>query len=337
MSTVWRASEWTVPGLDGLTADPDRALACAHALEHTARGLQHDPWAYLATLATLGSVDLTAARAVEPHLDAVAILEQAGRPDLSAIGVTGESTFGVYAARAPGAVLSATRSADGWVVSGRKAWCSLASRVTHGLVTVDEGDSPGLYAVPMRHPGVTLDDAPWVARGLTAITSGATEFAAVPTVPVGQGSWYLERPGFAWGGIGVAAVWFGGAAALAGGLLDAAGRRAPDQVALMLIGTADRVLHAALLALREAAWAIGAGAADGSAGALLAARTRAVVADACEEVLRVVGHGLGPAPLTGDEEHARRVADLTVYLRQHHAERDLAALGSLVLDDLEAT
>ena len=28
-----------------------------------------------------------------------------------------------------------------------------------------------------------------------------------------------------------------------------------------------------------------------------------------------------------NEAHARRVADLTVYLRQHHAERDLAADG----------
>jgi hypothetical protein len=30
------------------------------------------------------------------------------------------------------------------------------------------------------------------------------------------------------------------------------------------------------------------------------------------------------------EAHARRVADLTVYLRQHHAERDLARLGGIV-------
>ena len=31
-----------------------------------------------------------------------------------------------------------------------------------------------------------------------------------------------------------------------------------------------------------------------------------------------------------DPVHAARVADLTLYLRQHHAERDLAALGRLV-------
>ena len=59
---------------------------------------------------------------------------------------------------------------------------------------------------------------------------------------------------------------------------------------------------------------------------------RQVVADSADEILTRVGHALGPAPLTGDEDHARRVADLTVYLRQHHAERDLARQGSMVLD-----
>ena len=33
-----------------------------------------------------------------------------------------------------------------------------------------------------------------------------------------------------------------------------------------------------------------------------------------------------------EPEHAQRVADLTLYVRQHHAERDQAALGRLVLD-----
>ena len=57
---------------------------------------------------------------------------------------------------------------------------------------------------------------------------------------------------------------------------------------------------------------------------------RQVVADTAHEVLDRVGRALGPGPLTSEEEHARRVADLTVYLRQHHGERDLARLGGSV-------
>ena len=36
---------------------------------------------------------------------------------------------------------------------------------------------------------------------------------------------------------------------------------------------------------------------------------------------------LGPAPLVTDETHARRVADLHLYLRQHHGPRDTARTG----------
>jgi hypothetical protein len=43
-----------------------------------------------------------------------------------------------------------------------------------------------------------------------------------------------------------------------------------------------------------------------------------------------VGRALGAGPLSHNEAHSRRVADLTVYLRQHHAERDLAELAALV-------
>ena len=47
-------------------------------------------------------------------------------------------------------------------------------------------------------------------------------------------------------------------------------------------------------------------------------------------MLRIAGHALGPGPLTQEEDHAKRVADLQVYVRQHHAERDDASLGSCV-------
>jgi hypothetical protein len=58
-----------------------------------------------------------------------------------------------------------------------------------------------------------------------------------------------------------------------------------------------------------------------------------VVADSVERIIRQVGHALGPAPLAFDEEHARRVADLELYVRQYHAEADLARLGSALVAD----
>jgi hypothetical protein len=63
-------------------------------------------------------------------------------------------------------------------------------------------------------------------------------------------------------------------------------------------------------------------------GPILAKRARAAVASACEEIVRLAGHAMGPAPLAMDATHAKRVADLQLYIRQHHAEKDDASLGN---------
>ena len=85
----------------------------------------------------------------------------------------------------------------------------------------------------------------WVARGLAAVDSGPIDFDGVTATAVGEPGWYLERPGFAWGGLGVAAIWFGGAVGVARRLLASASARPPDQVALMHLGAVDAALHAA--------------------------------------------------------------------------------------------
>ena len=68
------------------------------------------------------------------------------------------------------------------------------------------------------------------------------------------------------------------------------------------------------------------------AGPLRALRVRALTEAAATDVLTRTGRALGAGPLGHDEAHSRAVADLTVYLRQHHAERDLARLGELVAE-----
>jgi alkylation response protein AidB-like acyl-CoA dehydrogenase len=319
--------------------DVPAALALLPGLAGTplpGRGATLRLWEVLASLA---AVDLTVARVVEPHLDALAILDQAGVATPPA-----DTTWGVWAAHAPGSRLEATRTGatrtgatptddGGWRLDGTKPWCSLGQHLDHAVVTAHTSETARrAFAVDLRHPGVRHDDPTgWVSRGLVDVVSVATHYDGVPAIPVGDDDWYLSRPGFAWGGMGVAACWYGAAVALARTLAAAAARREPDQVALMHLGAVDARLHAARAVLAEAAAAVDAGAADGAAGALLAARVRAVVASTAEEVLARVGHALGPGPLTSDAAHAARVADLTVYLRQHHAERDEAALGAQVL------
>lgn len=277
-------------------------------------------------LAAVSAEDLTAGRILEAHSDALAILGEAEDEVVA-------GTWGVFAAEAPGVRLDVTVSGNDVVLRGTKPWCSLAGELDHALVTAHVGDQRQLFAVDLRQPEVRVDSTSgWVARGLRNVPSGSVHFDAAPARAVGGPGWYLTRPGFAWGGIGVAACWFGGASALGLTLRRAMARKRGSEIGAFHVGAVDAALHAAATALTEAAHRVDAGDAWGAAGELLALRVRAVVADAVERTLTQVGHALGPGPLAFDEEHARRVADLQLYVRQHHAERDLAALGRAVLE-----
>jgi alkylation response protein AidB-like acyl-CoA dehydrogenase len=228
--------------------------------------------------------------------------------------------------------VDARRVGSGWELSGTKPWCSLAGSLSHALVTAFVGDERGLFAVDLRGPDVCPHDGPWVARGLAGIVSAPVEFSATPAVPIGGTNWYLRRPGFAWGGMSVAACWWGGALALAEALQAAAGTERADQVALVHAGRADAALWAAGAALREGAQLVDhPDHPDRSDPSLLAERVRTVVAGAVTTALAEADAALGPGPLVSDEAYARRVADLHLYLRQHHGLRDAARLGRLVL------
>lgn len=278
-------------------------------------------------LASLGATDLTAARVVEAHLDAVAILNEAG------LDLAGPSTtWGVFAAEGAGVRLDAV---DGRL-RGTKPWCSLAGALTNALVTAHTPDGRRLFAVDLQDDGVHVQDGRWHARGLVNVPSGPVDFTDVPATPVGDAGWYLTRPGFAYGGLGVAACWYGGAVGVARALAAAAQRREPDDIALWHLGRVDVSLHRSRTVLADAARTVDAGRATGPAGELLAVRVRTVVADAAEGVLAAVAHALGPAPLALDEDHARRVSDLSLYLRQHHGERDEVALGRMLAGGADA-
>jgi hypothetical protein len=280
-----------------------------------------------AVLAALGRVNLTVARVVEAHTDALAIRAEAGEaPDPS-------GSWGVFAAETPEHRLIA-KGDHPTRLFGVKPWCSLGGVLDHALVTAHVDAGRQLFAVDLRQPSVRAEPVEgWVARGLRTVTSVPVGFDATPARPVGEPGWYLTRPGFAWGGLGVATCWYGGALGLADTLRRVATER-DRPLDDLHVGVVDARLHAATAVLADAAGRVDAGAADAQAGAALALRVRAVVADAVERVLREVGHALGPAPLAFDHRHAARVADLELYVRQHHGERDLSTLGAAVLGRL---
>lgn len=267
--------------------------------------------------------DLALAKLVEPHHDAVAILSELDGPPVQAGQV-----WAVWAAEPPFAVLRAVETADGWRLTGRKAFCSGAALVTHALVTAETPAGPGLFAVDIDDAGVTVDaDAPeWVAPGMSRAQTVSLVLDDVRAQAVGGVGEYTDRVGFWLGAIGIAACWFGGALGVADQLESGADRLGPHGLAHL--GAVRASTDTFALALDAAAERVDAGL-DVASAQRLALALRARAADLADEVVGRTGRASGPGPLAFDEAHARRVADLAVFVRQHHAERDLETLGAL--------
>jgi hypothetical protein len=261
-------------------------------------------------LAEVSALDLALGRLAEGHTDAVAILAELGGPAPAGL-------WGVWAA-------GAGVTAHGGRLTGRKAWCSGAAALDRALVTADGR----LWAIDVAD--VTVDRDSWPAVGMAGSGTYAVGLDGVPAVQVGAPGAYLDRPGFWHGGAGVAACWYGGALGAARVLLAAARARPLDPHGLAHLGAVDALVTGLWADLEATAAALDADPARPFR--LPAARLRARVEAGATEVLDRVGRALGPGPMATDPVHAQRVADLPVYLRQSHAERDLAVLGELAVE-----
>jgi len=285
--------------------------------------------ARLSALIALGAADCVLARLGEGHADALAILEELGGPDPGA-----GRLWGVWAAQPPGvAGLEAHFRDEEWWVDGEKPYCSGAAACDSALVTASTSLGTQLFAVDLRQSGVEALDGTWPAVGMAGSDSRSVRFQRVAAVAVGPPGAYVDRPGFWYGAVGVAACWMGGAMGVAGTLTQAALERDLDQHALAHLGAVDGALTAMHAVLQEAARDIDLDPEDRRGRAsLIARRARTVVEWGSSLVLNRVGRALGAGPLTQNAAHSRRVADLTVYLRQSHAERDLVAHGKQLLE-----
>jgi alkylation response protein AidB-like acyl-CoA dehydrogenase len=308
-----------------VSADLVMDWLCDGQLELPLPGSGHtmDRWRRLGQLT---EVDAVAGRLAEAHADAVAILAELDGP-----APAGDELWGVWAAEAPDATVTALPAGDEIVLDGTKAWCSGAGLCARALVTAKLGDgSRALFAVGARDEEVQPLPSTWHNAGMADSDTRSVEFHCARAVPVGNPGDYLNRPGFWFGAIGVAACWLGATRAVAAPLYRQVANGSADDHTLAHLGAVDAAIASAEATLVVAACHIDADPQNRSGMAeLTARRARAVVETAVDETIRRTGRALGPAPLCADEQHARRVADLTIYVRQSHAERDLAALGAL--------
>jgi hypothetical protein len=285
-------------------------------------GRTHHRWA---ALAALGRCDLALAKLAEGHLDAVAILAEAGR-----VAVPG-ARYGVWADGTGVQVVAANGDLH---LRGTARFCVGANTLDHALVLAAAPDGPSrLVDIALADTRIHRDPDSRPAIGLDATDGVDVRFDDLPLthdVLVGAPGWYLTRPGWVLGSGGAAAVWLGGAA----GVLDTVltvlrGVAAVDEHQLAHIGSLYTALRAADTLLADTARIVDTR--PELDPTILVRGARSGVERAVREVLDRAPRITGPTPLSRDLRFAQRLADLQLYVRQHQAERDLAALGALVL------
>lgn len=280
-------------------------------------------------LARIAAHDVCLVKILEAHYDALAILHELdGQPPSAG------TLLAVWAAEPPDAVARLDIATPGGAahddaphgatLHGRKAWCSGADVVDAALVTVHRGDARALVLLSMDARGVSQPADAWPAVGMARVVSGALHFDAVAVQPIGAAGAYLARPGFWHGGAGIAACWYGATCAIAD-TLRVHPRVQRDPHAAAHLGAIDIGIGAVQALLRQTAALIDADPAQPHIDAVT--RVRSATERLASDVIDRVGRALGAGPLCTDAAHAQRCADLSVFIRQSHAEQDWAALG----------
>lgn len=280
-----------------------------------------------AALAGWGRRDLALARLAEGHTDAVAVLAEAGRPAEPGV------LYGVWAARHRDTGARLVTSGNDMVLDGTASFCSGARGLDRALVvaTQDADLPPVLVDVALSDARVQPDPDTWRTCAMDAADTQDVRFVQLPVgrdCVVGRPGWYTARPGFSVGGAGVAAVWWGGAAGILHRVITHL-PPSPDAHQLAHLGELHALLEAADAILARTACRIDAAPLADHVGAV--GVVRSVVERVAREVVDRAPRMVGPGPLSRDGDLAQSLTDLVLYVRQHHGERDHAALGAHVL------
>ncbi|MGN6130394.1 MAG: acyl-CoA dehydrogenase family protein [Nocardioidaceae bacterium] len=309
---------------DDVRSGPDRMRAALRAVVAEGRGVWTGEFCdVVEALYDVARIDLALARLVEGHADAMRVLDEAGVPPRDGV-------YGVWASRSVGTGVRATREQGGWRLAGELRFASGSGLLDRALV-------PG-WLSPDEHllfdvDAACLDPDPgsWRTPAMDASRSFSGGVAATCAAEdvVGPASFYLSRPGFVVGGLGVAAVWAGGVRAVVELVADGLRAFHPSPHQLRRLGEMEQAAWQARTAVLAVADRLSGLTTAGLAREVAQARTAA--ARACDEVILQATHVVGPGGLSRNARLARTLADLTVYVRQHHLDTELAALGEHAL------
>jgi alkylation response protein AidB-like acyl-CoA dehydrogenase len=271
-----------------------------------------------AELAQIARDNLELGRLVEAHVDALAILHEAGREPKP------RALYAVWASEG-----KAGLKVSAGAVSGHKEFCTGAGLVDCALVTIMEPERR-LLEIDLRVSAdrVGFDASEWATDAFADTATATTLFRDYPISDgdfVGPPGWYLERPGFWHGACGPASCWAGGAQ----GLIDYARKHARETNphAMAHLGALEANGWQMRALLHAAGQEIDTDFGNVQAAIVRALSLRHLIEQSCSDTMFRFGRAFGPRPLAFDAGIARRCRELSLYIRQAHAESDLEELG----------
>lgn len=288
--------------------------------------------ALLTALMAVGRTDIPGARLAEGHVDALRILDQAGREPVAG------ALYGVWASRSRGGGLTSLPGDDAahLGLTGTVPFASGAGLIGRALVTVTAEDGRSLL-VDAPVADWPYDENGWHTTAMAdsrSFTVTVQDRQVSTQDQVGPAGFYLDRPAFFPGGVGVAAVWAGAAAQVADRLVTfleagpepgpvVAGHLGRIRMELVTIGAAIAAAGGRLSVV------LGADDPDPGECRLLSTEVRAVVGAAVRRLLDTARAVAGPTGLAQEPGLGDAIADLDLYVRQQHADRDAESLGRL--------
>lgn len=297
---------------------------------------RRQPGATARCLARIASVNLSAARLLEGHVNALRLIEELGteaqRREISKL-LKKNAFLGVWGADGDPPVRLESKSD---ILHGRKIYASGLRTVSHALVSVDVASQTRLCLVDVQET-CRQDSAMWSMPGMRATRSGAFDFTGMRSDAVlwiGPPDSYLTEPTFVGGVWRIAALQLGATL----GLLDAVSsqlasleRLEAEAQLIRLTPLAIRALAAEGLVTRAAEFAESdAARANPEHAVALSASARLLTEELGLQTIAAAEQSLGLIHFDKRSESGRMARDLSVYLRQAARDALVVRVGTHV-------
>ena len=297
----------------------------------------------LTLLRHIGRGSLPVGRVYEGHINALLLVQTFGTPEQQARWAADarddRRLFSVWNTEGADGVKLCPLPDGRYRIEGAKTFASGAHFVTRPLIsgTLPDGGWQMLILPTERLPKAEADPSFWKPLGMRPTASVHMDFTGLEVGPedlLGAPGDYYQQPAFSGGGIRFMAVQLGGAQAILVATRDFLRGLGRTGDAFQR----DRAGRMAMLIESGRLWLDAAGAFVDRPGvtpdAVIAytGQARAVVEEACLEVMRLAEKSVGARGLLCPLPLERMHRDLTLYLRQGGADAALPEAGRYVLE-----